>query len=375
MKQDFSFWEFDTYHHEWDVCIIGSGITGLSTGISLLERKPELNVLILDRWFIPLGASTRNAGFACFGSPSEIMNDISRMGEQDSIHLVGKRWKGLQKLKSRLDLNLIQYESNGGYELYHEEEFEDIKSSIPYLNELLEDALGVPDVFRESKVPEGISGFTHAIFNPLEGQLHPAFMIEQLKQIYLRLGGKLWTGFNVETIEDSGAEIMIGHPLSLPIIAQKLVITTNAFINKLLPDLDIYGARNHVLVTEPVQGLAWEGCYHYDKGFYYFRNIGQRVLLGGARNQDLEKENTSEFGSNPHIIEALKHFLYEHLVPEATRIRYQWSGIIDMGTQKAPILKAVSPRLFVGVRLSGMGIALASLIGEELTDLILQQED
>jgi hypothetical protein len=63
MQQDFSFWEFETYSREWDICIIGSGITGLSTGISLLEKNPQLQILVVDRWFIPLGASTRMPGF------------------------------------------------------------------------------------------------------------------------------------------------------------------------------------------------------------------------------------------------------------------------------------------------------------------------
>ena len=116
MHQDFSIWEHETYHNYWDVCIIGSGISGLSTGISILERRPDIKVLVVDRWFIPLGASTRNAGFSCFGSPSEILEDIRQMGEPAAVSLVSKRWKGLKKLRSRLDLKYAQYETNGGYE-------------------------------------------------------------------------------------------------------------------------------------------------------------------------------------------------------------------------------------------------------------------
>ncbi len=86
MHQDFSIWEYETYHYHWDVCIIGSGISGLSTGISILERSPGTKVLVVDRWFIPIGASTRNAGFSCFGSPSEILDDIHQMGSPRLFH-------------------------------------------------------------------------------------------------------------------------------------------------------------------------------------------------------------------------------------------------------------------------------------------------
>ena len=127
------------------------------------------------------------------------------------------------------------------------------------------------------------------------------------------------------------------------------------------------------MVTEPIENLPWKGCFHFDKGFYYFRNIGNRILLGGARNKDLLNENTEEFGQNQLIIETLQSFLYNHLADPSTKIDYQWSGIIALGDNKLPIIRAISPRLFVGVRCSGMGIALASLIGEELADLVLQQ--
>ncbi|MEO6133095.1 MAG: FAD-dependent oxidoreductase [Saprospiraceae bacterium] len=376
MKQDFSIWEYEAYHTHWDVCIIGGGITGLSTGISILERRPHTKVLVIDRWFIPLGASTRNAGFASFGSPSEILDDIRTMGEQASVSLISKRWKGLQKLKSRINLSTAQFEVNGGYELYHKDEFEQIAESLPYLNKILKDAIEYEDVFRPIEIPEGIKGFTHAIFNPHEGQLHPGCMMEHLKYLYLALGGKLWTGLDVEAIEETSEGVFLNNKLAIPVKADKVVVTINAFAQRLLPDIDVHGARNHVLVTGPIEGLKWKGCYHFDKGYYYFRNIGNRILLGGGRNKDLINEETDQFGSNPLIVSALEEFLYTHLTSrEMGKIEFQWSGIIGIGTMKSPIIKPVSSRMYVGVRLSGMGIALASLIGEELADMILQQEE
>ena len=376
MHQDFSIWEYETYRSYWDVCIIGSGISGLSTGISILERSPDTKVLVVDRWFIPLGASTRNAGVACFGSPSEILEDIKQMGETAAISLVSKRWNGLQKLKTRLYHSHAQFEIHGGYELYHQEEFDQINRSLSYLNEILAPVIGDPEVFRPTNVPAGIQGFSHAVLNPFEGQLHPGFMMEHLKTMYLGLGGKMWTGLDIDQLEDVGNGVVLSNKLSIPIKAGKVVVTTNAFASQLLPELDVHGARNHVMVTEPIAGLPWKGCFHYDKGYYYFRNIGNRILLGGARNKDIEHENTTQFGRNPIILEALEQFLYKHLISKSSvKIEYQWSGIIGIGSYKLPIIKAISPRLFVGVRLSGMGIALASLIGEELSDMVLQQEE
>lgn len=374
--EDFSFWEYDQYHTVWDVCIVGSGITGISTGISILEKKPGTKVLVVDRWFIPLGASTRNAGFACFGSPTEILDDIRVMGEEDAIQLVRKRWQGLQRLKQRLWNNDAEFETIGGYELLNRNDFEEISPKLPYLNSLLHSALGLPDVFSEIPVPDGISGFDAAIFNSYEGQLHPVKMMEVLKNKFISLGGKVWTGLTIEKIEDDGTYIHLKHKSAFPIQTKHSIITTNAFAADLVSGLDVQGARNHVLVTEPIPGLSWKGCFHYDKGFYYFRNIGKRILLGGARNKDFESENTSSFGWNPLIEQTLEQFLTDHLWDgRRYKIDFRWSGIIAIGKNKLPIIQSLSPRLSIGVRCSGMGIALASLIGDELADIFMQQSE
>ncbi len=375
MHQDFSIWEYDTYSTMWDVCIIGSGIYGLSTGISILEKSPQTKVLVVDRWFIPLGASTRNAGFSCFGSPSEILSDIKLMGEEKALSLVGKRWRGLQKLKKRLEGSNAQYETFGGHELYHADEFERIEPQLNYLNDLLEDVLLHQHVFSSIPVPDGIRGFSNSIHNELEGQLHPGYMMDHLKNIFLKLGGQILTGLNVESIEDNGDKVLLCNSVSVPLEARKAIVTTNAFAEQLIQGLDMHAARNHVMVTSPIESLGWKGCFHYNEGYYYFRNIGNRILLGGARNQDFHTEDTAEFGANPIITDALKKFLFDHLVSEnQTRIEYQWSGIIAVGPEKWPIVKAVSDNVLVGVRCSGMGIALASLVGEELAGLVCNSD-
>ena len=71
MEHTFSYWERTAFIDQADVIVIGSGIVGLSAALHLKRQQPNLNVTVLERGFLPTGASTKNAGFACFGSLSE----------------------------------------------------------------------------------------------------------------------------------------------------------------------------------------------------------------------------------------------------------------------------------------------------------------
>jgi glycine/D-amino acid oxidase-like deaminating enzyme len=283
------------------------------------------------------------------------------------MDLVRNRYVGLQKLVDRIPSASMDYRSCGGYEVFDNDEASGILDRLPFLNELLGDALGLRDVYRQVAVPPGLRGFSTAVFNPYEGQLHAGKMIKALRAIYAAAGGHLWTGPDIKEIEDVTTGARLHGELTLPIDARQVVVTTNAFAAQLLPDLDVRGARNHVLVTRPIDGLALDGTFHYDRGYVYFRNIGNRILLGGARNRDLDAEMTESFGRNPVIVEALDDFLHTHLAsPADDLVEYRWSGIIGIGPEKSPIIRRVSPHVIAGVRLSGMGVALASLIGETL---------
>lgn len=78
--QNLSYWERETFLKNIDVLIVGSGIVGLSAALHLKEKSPSLNVVIAERWTFPFGASTKNAGFSCFGSVSELLDDLEKRG-------------------------------------------------------------------------------------------------------------------------------------------------------------------------------------------------------------------------------------------------------------------------------------------------------
>jgi len=80
-----SYWEYDEYIENNTFVIVGAGLVGMSTALSLKERFPDEKILILERGYLPTGASTKNAGFACFGSPTELNDDLQNMSSRNCL--------------------------------------------------------------------------------------------------------------------------------------------------------------------------------------------------------------------------------------------------------------------------------------------------
>lgn len=372
-----SFWEKDAFF-DYEYIIIGGGIVGLSTAASLLERKPQTRVLILERGFLPQGASTRNAGFACFGSLTEILRDIENLGITAVQALVEKRYLGLQKLRQRLGDEAIEFKQWGGSELIFEKEYPAI-DKISWVNDLLF-PLFKRAVYEERK--DLISTFglnpsklTSLVFNPLEGQLHPGKMMQNLLQFVQEKGGIYMRSSEVRAWDKQGEHIVVtalNQDTSYTFRASKLAICTNGFTAKLLPKVPLKPGRGQVIITKPIPHLAIKGTFHFDEGYYYFRNFQDRVVFGGGRNQDFEGESTTEMHTTNQIIQDLEKKLVEIILPhQPYQIAQQWAGIMAFSTNHQPILEAIDEQIILGTALNGMGVAIGSQLGEDIAQRLL----
>lgn len=366
-----SIWEAETFYRKRDITIIGSGFTGLWTAVSIKEKYPEKSVLVIERNSVPTGASTRNAGFACFGSLTEIIADSKKMGWEKTLELVKMRFEGLQKIQEYFDKNEIDFENCGGYEILNNKV---ALQRIDEVNEKLFPITKSEKNFRiaNEKIEEfGLGKSEFLVENLCEGSLHSGKLLNKLLEKCYELKVEFLFGTEVENVSENGKEIEIKINENLILKSEKVINCTNAFSNKLLKSEEIIPARGQILLTEPIENLKLKGTFHYDEGFYYFRNLGNRILLGGARNQDFETEKTTSFETTEFLQNHLENFLKEVILPDQDfKIAMRWSGIMAMGTEKTPIVKQLSERQFCAVRLSGMGVALAPKIGKIVADLV-----
>lgn len=367
-----SYWEHKTYLSNVDFTIVGSGIVGLNCALALKEKYPKSNVLILERGLLPQGASTKNAGFACFGSLSEILDDLNSHSIEEVVQLVKKRVDGLKLLRETLGDATIDFQKDGGFELFTKSDLElyqECLDKMDNINTMLNPIFNA-DVFSASHNKFNFKNIQEQyIYNQFEGQIDTGEMMLALTQLVQHKGVKILNNVTVETFSNNSNSVTV-KTNRFECSTSKLFIATNGFATQLLSE-SVKPARAQVLITKPIDNLHIKGTFHLDKGYYYFRNIDNRILFGGGRNLDFKGEETTELTQTELIQNKLEDLLKHTILPNTPfEIDQRWSGIMGVGNQKTTIVKQVSDNVFCGVRLGGMGVAIGSLIGKELADLI-----
>ncbi len=381
-----SVWEQSTYFAPKDVVIIGCGFVGLWTAYELIQKNPKLNITILERGVIPSGASTRNAGFSCFGSVSELMYDVQLMGEANMLETVQMRYNGLQRIQKVFKKEEIDYDQFGGYELFEAGGSYDINkldADIDYLNKVLAPVLKTPKkngkylpiyTNQNKQIKKlGFQNINALAFSPFEGQLNSAKLILALQKAVQEKGVQILFNTEVKKFKSHKNGVTIKTNLEAKLETKQLLICTNGFAKQLLPKLDVVPARGQVFVTEPIPNLKFKGTFHFDEGFYYFRNLGNRLLLGGARNKDFKNEKTTSLETSKLIQKNLEQFMMHRILPKGTKkpkIELKWSGTMGMGKIKKPIIEQLQPNVYCAVRMSGMGVAIAPMVAQKAVKLM-----
>lgn len=371
----FSYWEQKNFFN-YDLIVIGSGFTGLSTAIHFKKKHPKASVLVLEKGVFPTGASTKNAGFACFGSLTEILDDFWSMNQDEVIALVERRFKGLQQIRKTFGDSSLRYKHRHGFELLEEENVK-AAEQIGDVNKILKKVFG-KEVFSLVKKPEKL-GFSDrvklVVENQFEGELDPGAYLGALWDMAAEEGIRVLTGVSVvEVRKDEGIVIAENSSKNrvFEFMANKVAICTNAFAKKLWPESELEPGRGLILMSKPMDfKFPWKGSFHMDKGFVYFREIDGRLLLGGARNKDFEKEKSLEFETNPKIKAHLERLAREVIFPNRNfEWEMEWTGIMAFGPKKSPLIQSIGQKTAVAVRLGGMGVALGWQVGKELSQLL-----
>ncbi len=374
-----SYWERSSFLHYTNI-IIGAGLTGLNTAIELHKKFPHERILIIERSIFPFGASTRNAGFVCMGSLTELIDDSQNMLQDEVINLFTKRKIGLDKLRNRLGDEHIGYRADGSHELLTEEDLSALEQ-LDFYNNALKDVITDKPVYVLANDKINAFGFDTTKIKALvettcEGQLHTGMLMRRLTDYVLSLGIEIKTGAMVQRFENETDKntVIINDNVrnsEIQLSCKRLIICTNAFANSLLKNEDVSPGRGQIVLTKPIKNMPLKGIFHYDKGYYYFREIEGRILFGGGRNLDFATETTTDIADNDFILQDLKAKLQHLILPHSEfEIDMHWSGIMAFGKNKTPIMKNFGNNVYGAFRLGGMGVALSTVVAEDLVKMI-----
>lgn len=370
-----SYWEQKNFLN-YDLVVVGSGFTGLSTAIHYKKQHKKAKVLVIDRGVFPSGASSKNAGFACFGSLTEILDDFWSMTPDEVFQLVEKRYAGLTQIRKQFGDKALRYQHRNGFEILGEEQLEAL-DQLNSINQLLK-KIFKKEVFSQVKNLSkfGFSDQVKAVVkNRFEGELDPGAYLNALWEKASHLGIRILSGVSVVEIDHDEGRVLAEKKDKKEIFefsGERVAICTNAFTKKLWPASPLEPGRGLILMSKPITGgIPWKGAFHLDRGYVYFREVEGRLLLGGARNKDFEKEKTTEFEVNPAIRSHLELLAQEVIFPDRSlEWEMEWTGIMAFGPKKSPIIQQIGKRTAVAVRLGGMGVAIGWQVGKELSELI-----
>ncbi len=364
MSGTVSHWESTAWRELWDLVIVGAGITGSSAAIHFLTDHPGARVLLLERAVHPSGASTRNAGFTCFGTIGESLDDLTHESEDVVFARIRQRYDGLKLLLDTLPAEEIDHRSTGGHELFLDEaDFRKSVNAIPWFNERLREFTGIENVCAETR----ING-RRAISIQGEGHLHSGKLLQTLHRRVRERGGEIRWNMAVSEVDTGVVTLSTGDELC----TRHILIATNGFTGALPGMPVIHPARGAVMVIDGEGARDWRGTWHFDRGFVYFRDVGDDLLLGGGRNVDIAGERTMVDAVNPAVRDYLLSFARETLGVKNLRVNAEWSGIMGFPEgSKTPVIRELKPDVWIAAGLGGMGVALGVGVGKEVVKRML----
>ncbi len=161
--------------------------------------------------------------------------------------------------------------------------------------------------------------------------------------------------------------------IPLPLTEVGKIFCTNGYTSDIFSKHSpIKPARGQVLITTPIPKLPFHGNFHSNEGFIYWRNVGDRLLLGGLRNIAIKEEETTKMVTSEIIQSGLEQLMRKQLLPGRTdyQIDTRWSGIMGFTQSHNPIYELLLDHNFTYIigACNGIGVTTIPPLAKEIAD-------
>ena len=366
-----------------DVAVVGAGYTGLSTALAL--REEGLSVAVLEREIAGFGASGRNAGHL---TPT-IGKDLSTLVRLYGAERAGELARLAEAAIDHVEALLARHEIDCAYDpsgnvvaAVHSRQHRRIERAADVAARLgLPISFLSPEDMRKRGLP---AAFTCGYLERRGGTLHPGHYAQGLRRAALAAGALLFEKTPVIALEE-GDPVVLVTPGGR-VRARTAVLATNAYTGE-LGRLRSKLTRIYVslFMTAPLSEaqrdrIDWrgrEGIYTVHEILESYRLTPDARIVGGS------KRLRYGFGGRPLPDEHRPTFaaleaVFRDRFPELSALPIErfWSGPIGLSLDFLPLLGRTGRRrnLVYAVGFAGHGLALASLAGQLVRDLVLERE-
>lgn len=365
-------------HHA--VLIIGGGLAGLSTALSLTERGVT-DIAVCEAGQPGDGASGRNGGFvfAGYSLPNQALTRQAGLKQGRQLHQWTQQAVGL--VRQRIDRWRIDCEPNDAGVLLTDW-FGDDRAMLNFRQQM-QDTLGFQlDWVDAHTLPNHIRTHRYggALHEPGSFHFHPLRYINGLIQRLKERGVRVYGNTPIESIHPidprMGGDRWQAQSPHAHLSADQIVITTGGYERGVWPTLTraVLPIATYVATTEPLGDRLAElipnGHAVYDNrfAFDYYRPLPDTRLLWGGR--------ISIRARRPEAIRQLLTADVLKVFPKLRGVKFDhaWGGWMGYTRHQMPILGQTEPGLWHASGFGGHGMAPTALAGEVLAEALSGDE-
>lgn len=354
-----------------DVCIVGGGYTGLSAALHLAEAGYK--VVLLEAHRVGWGASGRNGGQVGTGLNKDQAELEALLGKTQARALWDLSLAAVQLCKDLIHKHNIHCDLQSGIiHADHRQRF--VKGSREFAEKLQRDYAyaGIRFLDQAALQQELHSPLYYGgVLNLGAAHLHPLNYALGLAAAAKQAGVVIYEHSPVVSYT-SEAKVAVNTQQG-KVTADYLILACNGYLDHLEPKVAsrVMPINNYIVATEPLstaqtQDLIPNRYAVADSAFVvnYFRlSADQRLLFGGGESYSFKF---------PKDIPALVRPRMLRVFPQLaeTKIEYAWGGTLAVTVNRLPYFSRVQPNVFSVSGYSGHGVALATLAGKLLSEVV-----
>ena len=354
-----------------DICIVGAGYSGLSTGLHLVEKGYK--VAIIEGARVGWGASGRNGGQIVNGLNASLQTIKKRYGQDTATFVAGLVQEGGNIIRERVKTYNIQCDLKDkniftGLTKAHMKELEErVKLWASY-------GIEHQEVLDKKQLREHINSdlYEGGVIDHSGGHMHPLNLCLGEAAAFEELGGTIFEMSPVLST-DSEATSPVIRTAKGSITCKTLVLCGNAYLGKVVPALTprVMPVRTQVMATEqlgreraydliPKDACVEDIRYILD---YYRLSSDTRLLFGGG---------TVYGGADPDDIEAKLRRNMDKVFPQlkGVKIDYVWSGNFALSFSRVPQMGRIGNNTYYAHGYSGHGVTGSHTFGRILSEAI-----